>query len=64
MIYGRRLHKMKLEMGLRSYCDAHQKVHYFGFLCYTVCEIFLTMEHDGKFMHAVTNTPHIFRLLE
>jgi hypothetical protein len=55
---------MKLEMGLRSYCDAHQKVHYFGFLCYTVCEIFLTMEHDGKFMHAVTNTPHIFRLLE
>ncbi len=64
MIYARRLHKMKLEMGLRSYHHAHQKVDYFSFLCSTVCEIFLTMEHNGKFMDAVTNTPHIYGLLE
>jgi hypothetical protein len=64
VIYGRRLHKIKLEMGLRSYCHAQQKVDYFGFLCYTVCEVFLTMEHDGKFMHAVTNTLHIYGLFE
>jgi hypothetical protein len=38
---------MKLEMGLKSYHRAHQKVDYFSFLCSTLCETFLTMEHNG-----------------